>query len=117
MDEFLTDFSKIREYTVQMKRGEVPTDVGTYFYGQYAVADTELNQEAVLSAHRAFLQFRKFSIERRRKILDDIRDLLILEKEKLLQLMIMEGHPRKLSEWEFSGMLTAHLSESLDYYQ
>ena len=116
-DKFIMDFRKVREYMAQLKKGEVPSDVATYFYAQYAVADSELNQSAVLSAHKAYLEFRKFSLGRRRKILDDIRELLILEKDKLIELMIIEGHPRKLAEWEYSGMLTAHMSESLDYYQ
>ncbi len=117
VDKVITEQKKVRELFFQLKRGENPQDVESYFYAQYAVGDSTLNIKAVESAHEAFQIFRKFSIGRRRKILDDIREILIAEKENIINLMIMEGHPLKLAEWEFSGMLTAHLNESLDYYQ
>ena len=54
---------------------------------------------------------------RRRKILDDIREILLLEKENIINLMVIEGHPRKLAEWEFYGMYTAHSKESLQLFE
>ncbi len=116
-DKALTDPKKVREIYLQLKRGENHIDAESFFYAQYAIADSLLNIKAIDSAQKAFQIFKKFSIERRRKILDDIRELLIKEKEIIIGLMIMEGHPKKLAEWEYSGMLTAHLSDSLDYYQ
>jgi len=86
-DKFITDFKKVREYMHQLKRGQSPSDAESYIYAQYAIADSHLNHVAVRSAHKAFLEFRNFSLERRRKILDDIRELLIKEKENLLELM------------------------------
>ncbi len=117
IDKALTDQKRVREIYSQMKRGEYSSDSELFFYAQYAIADSNLNIRAVQSAQKAFQSFKRFSIERRRKILDDIRDGLISEKESIINLMIMEGHPRKLAEWEYSGMLIAHLPESLDYYQ
>jgi len=116
-DKSILDFRETRHMIMELKRGITPTDAPLYVHSRYALADSDLNRAALLSAHRAFLEFRKFSIERRRKILDDIRELLLLEKENILQLMIYEGHPRKLAEWEFSGMLTGLFKESLDYFQ
>ena len=116
-DKFLTSYRKVQEYRILLRKGQMPADVSTYIYAQYAIADRDMNLAAVEAAHKAFQQFSIFSLERRRKILDDIRELLIQEKDNLIELMKIEGHPRKLAEWEYSGMLTAHLKESLDYYQ
>ena len=33
----------------------------------------------------------------------------------MLNLFVIEGHPRKLCEWEFSGMEKAYRPESLDF--
>lgn len=116
-DKFITDYKTVREMMVQLKRGGNPVGIESYFYAQYAVANSELNQAAVLAAHRAFQEFKNFSVSRRKKILEDIRELLLQEKENLIQLMIIEGHPRKLAEWEFYGMYSAHMKESLDYFE
>ena len=32
-------------------------------------------------------------------------------------MLIVEGHPRKLAEWEFSGMEKAYRDESLDFFK
>ncbi len=116
-DKFVAEFKKTREYLMQLKRGQVPPEAHSYIYAQYAVADSDLNRAAVMSAHRAFQEFRRFSVARRRKILDDIRDLLQKEKENLIELLVIEGHPRKLAEWEYSGMLVAISRESLDHFE
>ena len=116
-DKFLTDFNKVVRYKNLLKRGDTPKDAGTYLYAQYALADAELNRRAIASAHRAFQEYSIFSLERRRKILDDVRDLLIKEKENMIDLMVIEGHPRKLAEWELYGMIAAFQKESLDFFE
>lgn len=116
-DKIITDYKKTREYLLQFKRGQSPVGAETYIYAQYAVADESLNKLAIESAHKAFRDFKNFPISSRRRILDDIRDLLVKEKQNLIDLMVIEGHPRKLAEWEYSGMLVAISQESLDYFE
>lgn len=116
-DKLITDTKTVREYIFQLKRGINSVNADEYIYGQYAVGDNTLNQVAIDIAHSAFQKFQKFSLERRRKIFDDARELLIKEKEQIIELMVVEGHPRKLAEWEYSGMLSTITKESLDYFQ
>lgn len=116
-DKFISDFRKTRDYMIQLKNGESPPGVEQFFFAQYAVADSHINEMAILSAHKAFQDFKKISIQRRRKILDDVREMLYKEKNNIIDLLIMEGHPRKLAEWEYSGMLVCISKESLDYFE
>ena len=85
-DKMITDFRKTRDLMVQLKKGQNPSGSESFFYAQCAVADSELNRMAILSAHKAFKDFSKFSIQRRIKILEDVRELLLKEKENLIEL-------------------------------
>ena len=104
---------------MRLRQGQVVDDSPKYFSAQYCIGDRELNRQAVEAAHRAFLEFREFSLERRCQIINDIHDLMESPKEKetLIQLMINEGHPRKLAEWEFEGMATGSSKKSIEYFR
>jgi acyl-CoA reductase-like NAD-dependent aldehyde dehydrogenase len=71
----------------------------------------------VLSAYRAFREYRKFSVQKRRKILDDVRESLEKEKHNLIELLVIEGYPLKLAEEEYTRMLACVSHESLNYFE
>jgi len=86
-------------------------------YARYCIGDDATNNKAIESAYRASQNFRYFPVSVRRKILGDIHNNLVSNREKLIELFVIEGHPRKLAEWEFSGMEMAYREESLDYFK
>lgn len=101
----------------QLKNGQLPKNYKEYIFAKYCIGTKDTNQEAMEAAHEASKEFRYFPISKRVKILIDVYDLLLVNRERLLELMIAEGHPRKLAEWEFSGMELIFQKQSLDFYK
>lgn len=115
-EKSILEFKKTYRIVSQLKQGERPTGFEDYVYARYCVGDSEINQKAMAAAHRAAQIFGKFPISARRKILLDIRDLLVSHRDELIKLFIIEGHPRKLAEWEFLGMERGVLTSTLEFY-
>lgn len=102
---------------VQAKKGIWKEEFDEYIYAKYCIGNDEINQKAILSAHEASKIFKKFSLAARRKIFDDIYKLLLEHKQQLVDLMVIEGHPVKLAEWEFLGMKSAYERETLNFFK
>ena len=100
----------------QLKNGEIPANYKDYIFARYCVGLEDTNRKAIESAYKAFQIFKNFSLKKRKKIMTDIHGLLLENKEKLIELMIIEGHPRKVAEWEFSGMNKLCTKEALNLY-
>lgn len=100
----------------QLQNGEVPADYKDYIFARYCVGNLYLNQKAIESAYKASKFFADLPISIRKKIMEDIHELLLVHKERLIEIFIVEGHPRKLAEWEFLGMETAYRQATLNYY-
>ncbi len=100
----------------QLKDGKIPPNYKNYIFARYCVGLEDTNAKAIKAAYEAFQIFKNFSLKKRKKIMTDIHTLLLENKEKLIELMIIEGHPRKVAEWEFSGMEKAYTKEALNLY-
>lgn len=100
----------------QLKNGEIPANYKDYIFARYCVGLEDTNRKAIESAYKAFQIFKNFPLKKRKKIMTDIQNLLLENKEKLIELMIIEGHPRKVAEWEFSGMNKLCTKEALNLY-
>lgn len=87
-----------------------------YIFARYCLGDEKSNLLAIEAARRAYLEYRNFPLDIRRKILGDIHDLLIEKKEEIVKLLIIEGHAKTLAEWEFLGMERAFDFRTLDFY-
>ena len=72
---------------------------------------------AINSANAASKIIRKSSLSIRKKVLNDISNMLIENKDKIIELMVLEGHPVKLAEWEFIGMQKICDNESLNFFK
>ncbi len=116
-ERLVSEYAKTRELMVQLKKGVIPPEAASYFYAQYALADSQINYSAVLSAHEAFREYRKFSVQRRLQILDDVRELLEKEKKNLIEILVTEGHPLKTAENEFESIKTCLSETSLNYFE
>ena len=116
-DKTITDFKTTYKIIHQLKKGNKLDNYKDYIYAQYCVATDNVNKMAIEAAYRASQTYKKFSIDRRRKIMGDIHDLLVENRSELIKLFIIEGHSVKLSEWEFLGMERCLNKDSLDFYQ
>jgi acyl-CoA reductase-like NAD-dependent aldehyde dehydrogenase len=116
VEQAILDFEKTRSVLASVKLKQIPPDINKYIYARYAIGDDNVNREAMRAAHEAAGGMRALSLQRRTRILKDIHDLLIEKKSELIELMVAEGHPVRLAEWEFSGMESSYRKATLDYF-
>lgn len=116
-DKLITEFRKTREMIIRLKGGERPPGYQNYVFARYCIGLPDTNQRAMEAAHRASQNFREAPLAKRIKILKDIHDLLLRHREILIELMVIEGHPRRLAEWEFLGMERAYAEETLNFFK
>lgn len=118
-DKSISNFKNTFRALTDIKTGRIREDskeASEYIFAKYCIGDTTANRLAIESAYRAFQEFRNFPLVLRRKMLLDCYRLLVSKKEEFIKLMIIEGHPRKLAEWEFEGMRTGTCPETIDFY-
>lgn len=117
LDKYLLDPKITNEAVLSLRRGTgLMLDAEDYIYSRNCVGHDEENQIAIRSAYKAFEIFRKTSSRARSKIFRDMYDQLLKKKEEFLDILVIEGHPRKLAEWEFEGMMIGSDPETIDFY-
>lgn len=117
-DRVISDFKATYKVIMAVKKGKAESsEANKHIYAQYCVGDDDTNKRAIDAAYAASRKFRYFPVSVRRKILGDIHQNLLDRKDELIDIFVVEGHPRKLAEWEFSGMEKAYRKESLDYFK
>ncbi len=116
-DQYITDFKKTFQIMTKLKKGETPEDTDKYIFARYCVGDNELNKKAIDAAYRASKIMRDMPIAKRRKILYDVHKHLMINREKILELLAIEGHPKKLADWEFYAMDNAFSKTTLDLFK
>lgn len=70
-----------------------------------AWGDDAQNERALAAAARANETFSRFSLQQLRDIGADFHQELLARADELVEILIVEGHPRKLAEWEVSGVV------------
>lgn len=116
-DKAIVDFKGVYRVINSLKKGKDAPDAENFVYAKYCTCDENTNKDAIQAAHNASQVFKYFPVSVRRKILGDIHKYLLEKKDELIDLFVIEGHPRKLAEWEFSGMEKAYRRESLDFFK
>lgn len=116
IDKVLTDFEGTRKVLDELRKGGKPEKMEKYIYAQYCINKEDTNFLAMKSAHTAFKEFRKFPLSVRKNIVLDIHRFILDHKKDFLKILSIEGHPRKLGEWEFEGMRVGSSPETLNYY-
>lgn len=84
--------------------------------GRCAWGGTQHNRRAVEAACRASRRFGQFPLGVRKAIAADVHRSLEDHADKLIELLVAEGHPRKLATWEISGVLSASNYESREWW-
>lgn len=116
-DKVIVDFERTYKIIASLKRGKEVDAVNDYIYAKYCIGDDNTNIQAIEAAYKASLEFRYFPVSIRRKILSDVHKNLLNRKKELLDFFVIEGHPRKLAEWEFNVMENIYNKKSLDYFK
>lgn len=119
-DKKISDFRTTFRILTQLKIGKLSEDseeVNKYIFAKYCIVKEKFNSLAIEAAYKASKIFRQFPLAKRRKIMDDIRDLIIANKNELIELLIFEGHTRRLAEWQLESMEKAIAKETVDFYE
>ena len=116
-DMSILDFKRTYQIITDLKKGKSSKDVDKYIYAKYCVGDNELNKKAIDSAYKASKIMRNMSLSKRKKIIKDIYKNLIANKETIINLFIIEGHPKKLAQWEYESMEYAMCENNLNMFK
>lgn len=100
-----------------LRQGEIVEDVSSYVYGRYCIADEKHFNAAIQSAYNASLTYKNFDVDRRTQIIVNIHNNLQKYKDNYINLLIAEGHPMRLAEWEVHGMLKGTSPETVHFYR
>lgn len=117
MEKLLLEPEKTKYILDIVRRGKVVPGYDKYIYGRYCFGNGDINHQAVLAAYQASKIYRNFHLDTRAKIINDIHKLLIEKKEDYIALLAVEGHSRRLAEWEIGGMLTGTSPETVGFYK
>jgi acyl-CoA reductase-like NAD-dependent aldehyde dehydrogenase len=90
-------------------------DAPDYIVGRCAVGDARMGTEALEAASRAKDTWARTSLSTRREFGIALGEAIIERREELADIMVTEGHPRRLAEWEIRGMTSAMSPFSVDW--
>lgn len=85
--------------------------------GRCAVTSAEDNERALESARRASRKFRLMPQEVRSRIIIEFNETLAERQGELIEILMAEGHPRRLAQWEVSGMLRGCDEPTVRWYE
>lgn len=91
-----------------------PDDEDPGIVARCAWGGREDNEAAIGAAHRAAQIFSRSPIEVRAAILRDICERLRMRAAEFVDILVAEGHPRRLAEWELSGCLRGLSAQNLE---
>jgi len=84
--------------------------------GRVAVADDAMITQTLTHAAAAARQWRSQPLSVRVDgYIDLLREALLDNREAIVEMLTLEGHPRDLAKWEFSGFLSGTRSESKEF--
>lgn len=115
---FLSDL----EHAFAMKRelelsdGSAAPPEHDWIVGRCALSTPDMNARALESAARAARIFGRFPQEVRRQFALDFHHATKAAREQLVEIMIAEGHPRRLAEWEVTGIVEGCNPKSIDFF-
>ena len=114
---FLVDPIAAFELKRALELGEKdPADAPPEVVARCAWGADEANDRALAAAASASSEFARTPRDVRHQIGIDFHDGVAAHAEELVEILIAEGHPRRLAEWEIRGVLEATAPESIDWY-
>ncbi|HUL36160.1 MAG TPA: aldehyde dehydrogenase family protein, partial [Thermodesulfobacteriota bacterium] len=99
-----------------LNEGFIPEDYAENAYAAYSIANDVNIDQSIETAVEAWQDYRYVTINRRRRLFLDIHENIKNHRDQLIDLMVREGHPFRLSEWEINGMVKATEPRTVDFY-
>lgn len=110
----LDDVFKTLTLKRKLERGTVdPAEAEDFVVGRCALADDDTIARAARSAAEAAPRWRRVPLERRLGVGRAIRERLHRHHAHFVDLLIAEGNPRSLAEWQVAGLLEIFSEETL----
>jgi acyl-CoA reductase-like NAD-dependent aldehyde dehydrogenase len=94
-----------------------PVEATEDVVGRCAISGSEDNDRALHAARRASRTFRLFPQETRSQIIIEFNETLADRQDELIEILMAEGHPRRLAQWEVSGMLRGCDEATVRWYE
>jgi acyl-CoA reductase-like NAD-dependent aldehyde dehydrogenase len=92
-----------------------PAEHEAQIAGRCAKGDLELNQRAIAAAAAARREMARIPLEVRRRMGREIHAELVARRDELSAVLVSEGHPRRLADWEVDGLIGAGDPRTLDW--
>jgi acyl-CoA reductase-like NAD-dependent aldehyde dehydrogenase len=114
LDDFLPSLKLKRE----LERGK--RDDGDAFPAVAArcalTSEADL-EEALVRAKEAAAQWGAFPLDTRMRLAERVHAEVLRRREDFIDVLIAEGHPRKLAEWEIAGVLQGTSPDTLAWWR
>ncbi len=81
-----------------------------------AWGEEDCNRRAIAAASQASESFGRFPVSKLREIAAEFHREVLARAEELVEILIVEGHPRRLAEWEVSGVVRGVDELTRDWY-
>ncbi|GAB2819309.1 aldehyde dehydrogenase family protein [Streptomyces daliensis] len=103
----------------KLEKGRIsPDDRSAAVVGRVAKADSDTVEMAVDAASQATVAWSTFPLETRIEELGRLLRTRIMERaEEIVAVLVLEGHPLALAQWQVSGMLEVFSPETLGFYK
>lgn len=116
-DSVITDFKETYRTIIKLQQNKPVENVEKYIFAKYSIGTNTSNSEAIMAAYNASKIFKQFPVSKRLNILHDIHKHLVANKDKFIELLTIEGHPRRMAEWEYNCMELGYRKESLELFK
>jgi acyl-CoA reductase-like NAD-dependent aldehyde dehydrogenase len=83
--------------------------------GRSAWGERREGAEALEAAARASREFSRTPVDVRRAMSSEYHDAIVDRAEEFVEILVWEGHPRRLAEWEVRGMIEGTAPETMDW--
>ncbi|MFJ4187292.1 aldehyde dehydrogenase family protein [Kitasatospora sp. NPDC089509] len=100
--------------SLELNRGAVPTDD---VVARCALGGMDANDAAVRAARKASRAWGRTPQAVRSRIVVEFNRRLAARADELIEILIAEGHPRRLAQWEVSGMLCGTDEATIRWYE
>ncbi|GHG63536.1 putative aldehyde dehydrogenase [Streptomyces griseocarneus] len=106
-----------RKRRLERAGGEAQEGVTEGIVGRVGLSSSDDVADALLAAHTARAQWSAFDLDTRMELGPRLHAALTARYDELLSILVSEGHPRRLAEWEIAGMLMGSSEETVSFYR
>ncbi|KAA0017030.1 aldehyde dehydrogenase family protein [Antrihabitans cavernicola] len=115
-------FNLKRGLELDLHSDAVPGSVAAGIYPDSVAArcawgGRELCRTALDAAHGASVEYSRIPLDDRIGMLGLVHKALVANVETLVDMLVIEGHPRRLAEWELSGVIRGCDEGTLSWYR